>query len=75
MPPPSSSTSIAGRARVERVLDQLLDDGRRPLDDLAGGDPVDDVAREPVDLRQRQLLLVDDPAAGDRPEDLDLLEI
>jgi hypothetical protein len=27
-------------ARIETVLDQLLDDGRRPLDDLAGGDLV-----------------------------------
>ena len=32
----------AGRAGVERVLDQLLDDARRPLDHLAGGDAVDD---------------------------------
>ena len=29
-------------ARVEGVLDQLLHDGSRPLDDLAGGDAVDD---------------------------------
>ena len=32
----------ARRAGVERVLDQLLDDARRPLDHLAGGDAVDD---------------------------------
>ena len=30
-----------GRAGVERVLDQLLDHARRPLDHLAGGDAVD----------------------------------
>ena len=29
------------RARVERVLEQLLQRRRRPLDDLAGGDLVD----------------------------------
>ena len=32
----------AGRTGVERVLDQLLDDARRALDHLAGGDAVDD---------------------------------
>ena len=31
----------ARRAGVERVLDQLLDHARRPLDHLAGGDAVD----------------------------------
>jgi hypothetical protein len=30
-----------GRAGIDRVLDQLLHDRRRPLDDLAGGDAVD----------------------------------
>ncbi len=30
-----------GRAGIERVLDQLLDHARRPLDHLAGGDAVD----------------------------------
>ena len=34
----------AGGARVERVLDELLDDGGGPLDDFAGGDPIDDAA-------------------------------
>ena len=29
------------RARIERVLHQLLDDGRRPFDHLAGGDAID----------------------------------
>ena len=32
-------------AGVDRVLDQLLDDRRRPLDDLAGGDLVGEVER------------------------------
>jgi len=57
MPAPSSSTRIkarpppaapvrqnidASRTRVERVLDQFLDDACRPLDHLAGGDTIDD---------------------------------
>jgi len=33
------------RPRVERVLDQLLDSGRRTLDDLPGGDPVRHLGR------------------------------
>ena len=33
-------------AGVERVLDELLDDRGRPLDDLAGGDPVDHLSGE-----------------------------
>jgi hypothetical protein len=32
----------AARAGIERVLDQLLDHGRRPLDDIAGRDLVDE---------------------------------
>ncbi len=32
----------APRTRVERVLDQFLDDACRPLDHLAGGDTIDD---------------------------------
>jgi len=31
------------RAGIERVLDQFLDDGGRPLDDLAGRDLVDQI--------------------------------
>jgi hypothetical protein len=34
------------RTCVERVLDELLDDGRRALDDLAGRDLVDELRRE-----------------------------
>ena len=32
-----------GRARVQTVLDQFLDDGSRPLDDLAGSDLVNEM--------------------------------
>jgi hypothetical protein len=32
----------AARPGVERILDQFLDDARRPLDHLARGDAVDD---------------------------------
>jgi hypothetical protein len=37
--------SDCDRARpgIERVLDELFDDGRRPLDDLAGRDLVDEL--------------------------------
>ena len=42
-PPASTSISMRARAGVERVLDQFLDDGSRPLDHLAGGDLVDEV--------------------------------
>src|SRR5690606_7385550 len=34
------------RAGVERVLDELLDDGRGPLDDFTGGDLVDQLRRQ-----------------------------
>ncbi len=37
------------RSRVQRVLDQLLDDGGRSLDDLARGDPLDRGRVEPPD--------------------------
>ena len=43
--PPSLSVDLdAGGAGVERVLDQLLERGRRALDHLAGGDAVDGVS-------------------------------
>ena len=41
----------APRAGVETVLDEFLDDGRRPLDDLAGGDLVDELGRQRTDAR------------------------
>ena len=44
-PPPSVAISMRRRAGVERVLDQFLDDARRPLDHLAGGDAVDERSR------------------------------
>ena len=43
------------RAGVDRVLDQLLDDGRGPLDDLAGGDLVGEIGGQPVDPGPRQI--------------------
>jgi len=42
----------APRARVDGVFDQLLDDGRRALDDLACGDLVREIGREAVDLHR-----------------------
>ena len=39
----------ASRAGVEAVLDQLLDDGGRALDDLAGRDLIDEVIVEDAD--------------------------
>src|SRR5262249_13279864 len=39
----------AGAARVEGVLQQLLDDAGRPLHDLARGDLVDEVRRQLAD--------------------------
>ncbi len=39
----------AGRGRVERVLDQLLHDRGRALDDLAGGNLVREVQRQTMD--------------------------
>ncbi len=37
-------------AGVDGVLDQLLDDRRRPLDDFAGGDLIGEVLRETGDF-------------------------
>jgi hypothetical protein len=42
----------SGGAGVERVFDQLLDGRGRALDDLAGGDLVDQVVRQPSDADQ-----------------------
>ena len=38
------------RAGVDRVLDQLLDDRRRPLDDLARRNLVREIRRQPADF-------------------------
>ena len=43
-----------GRAGIERVLEQLLQCRGGPLDDLAGGDLVDQVIRERADRRHGQ---------------------
>ncbi len=40
-PPPAVTISMRVAPGVDGVLDQLLDDARRPLDHLAGGDAVD----------------------------------
>ena len=67
MPLPSSATAIsalaavvqhdvdARRAGVDRVLDQFLHRRRRALDDLAGGDAVDQDRRQETD-RHRPIL-------------------
>ena len=49
LPPSSIATPIRARMRVERVLDQLLDDRGGPLDDLAGGDLVGEMHGQAVD--------------------------
>ena len=48
-PAAAVTTSISPRAGVDRVLDQLLDHARRPLDHLAGGDAVDGLGAELAD--------------------------
>ncbi len=48
-PPAAVTTSMRRRAGVEGVLDQFLDDARRPLDHFAGGDAVDHVLAEAAD--------------------------
>ena len=57
----------AARAGIERVLDQFLDHGRGPFDDLAGGDLVDQGVGELADrhggerrVRRRRMLDGDD---------------
>ncbi len=42
------------RARVERVLDELLHDGRRTLDDLPRRDLVHDAGGQDLDARHRR---------------------
>jgi hypothetical protein len=49
MPPPVRRTVIVGRAGVDGVVEQLAHDRRRPLDDLAGGDLADQLARQFAD--------------------------
>src|SRR5262245_28012651 len=45
-----------GRARIDSVLDQLLDDRRRPLDDLAGRDLIRQIIGKPYDSPQSRFL-------------------
>ena len=54
-PPASIATSMRRGAGVERVLDQLLDRRRRPLDHLAGGDAVDEQRIEAADWHGNSL--------------------
>ena len=54
------------RTRVERVLDELLDDGGRPLDDLAGGDLIDELGRKDLDGQRRALKCLRAPERATR---------
>jgi hypothetical protein len=45
----------AASAGVERVVDQLLDDRRWPLDHLPGRDLIDDGVGQPLDPRRARL--------------------
>ena len=54
--PPSSTWIAMRRAPASmRVLDQLLDDRGRPLDDLAGGDLVGEIGGQARDLAHAQI--------------------
>src|SRR5207253_8229871 len=64
----------AGRAGVERVLDQLLDDRSGALDDLARGDAVDDFARQAMDFRHGRSLRRGKPAAQSARESIAVVE-
>ncbi len=44
----------SGRAGIDRILDELLDDGGRALDDFAGGDLVGEVDGKSVDAAHGQ---------------------
>ena len=48
-PPALDLDAQFGRAGVERVLQQFLDDGRGALHHLAGGDLVGDLVRKDAD--------------------------
>ncbi len=69
----------APRPRVERVLHELLHDGRRPLHDLAGRDLVDEVFRQTFDgaqwvlLPRMETVPVDDPRSYPRKAHGDLV--
>ena len=53
MPPPSQRDRDPRGAGVERVLDQLLDRGGRPLDHLAGGDAIHQRLRQEANWRHQ----------------------
>ena len=58
--PPSAVFDLdanTGCARVERILQKLFDDGRRPLDDLARRDLVCDVVRKDPDATHASTLM------------------
>ncbi len=46
----------AGRAGIERVLDQFLDHARRPLDHFAGSDAIDDRFGQLADGHGKRLI-------------------
>ena len=67
-PPPSTVTSIARGAGVDRVLDQFLHRRRRTLDHLAGRDAVDEDGIEAADGHQRLRTVFPGLAEGESPE-------
>jgi hypothetical protein len=47
----------AAGARIDRILDELLDDRRRPLDDFTGGNLIGEVWGKAVDAWRISLRL------------------
>ena len=66
-PPAAIATSMRARARVERVLDELLDGRGRSLDHFAGGDAVDQQGVEAADGDKREPLNARAAAAAMEP--------
>jgi len=59
LPPPALEDDVDRRGPgVDRVLDQLLDDRRRALDDFAGRNLIDEVGREALDRCPSRNLLI-----------------
>ena len=54
----------AGGAGIDRVFQQFLDDGRGPLDDLAGGNLRDDPRRKLINTRH-EASMANSAAVGD----------
>ncbi len=66
-PPRSTSTSMRCATRIERVLHQLLDHGGGALDDLAGGDLIDELVGEDTNGHaDRESVQTIRPARGTR---------